>query len=154
MRGAAQPDTREANSVTDEHDDLDDDSEEPARSLDELRARLVARRRSPPDDGLADREPFTDDEIDQIIEDTVNQHITTISRASEDGTWLRLTYLMRGIKLIEFSMGAVGNDKPLAELIISNYEAHDMIAKIIAAIGPDDRPAPDPDPAPRPGTQW
>lgn len=131
-----------------EPDDLDDDSEKPARTLDELRARRVARR-EPPDDGPGD--PFTQDNMDQIIDD-IDQRITTIALGD---AWLRVTYRPRPpIRLLDFAMGPAGSDEPLVNLLITNHDTHDMIRQIIATIGPDDRPAPDPDPAPRPSTQW
>jgi hypothetical protein len=120
--------------------------------LEALRSRCRARHPAVADEGPDD--PFTDDDAEQIIDDTVNQHIATISRSSDDGTWMRLTYLMRGVKLIDFSMGSTGDEEPVVSLIISDDEAPDMIAKIIAMIGPDRRPAPDPDPPAEPRTQW
>lgn len=115
--------------------------------------KLRARRRA--DDEVRDLEwlvehggdpddPFDQTEMENIIAAAADQLIYEISRQSEDGTWLKLTYLMRPpMKLIDITMGNTGTDEPAVSLIISDTEAYDLIGRIIGAIGP-----PDPEPGP------
>jgi hypothetical protein len=81
-------------------------------------------------------DPFTADEL-AAIEVAADQPVYYLSRAGEDGTWLRLTYLPRPpFRLVDVSMGRAGSHEPMVSLIISDTEAHDLIARITGALGP------------------
>ena len=95
------------------------------------RQEWLAEHAGDPDD------PFTEAETAAVIWDTIDQRISHLHRAGENGTWMTITYLMRPpVKLLDITMGTGEAHEPAISLIITDTEAHELIDRIITAIGP------------------
>jgi hypothetical protein len=144
----------------------DGDCGEQPNPLEELRARHaadMAARKAAEDArrkaaGIGDddlpADPLDQEAMDEIAATNEDLVIWEKGPRGDENTWIRFTYKPRGIKLVGISMGHGGSKEPDVDLIISDDEAHGMIAGILATIGPDRRPPPPPDPPVTPRTAW
>jgi hypothetical protein len=85
-------------------------------------------------------DPFTEDDMVDAVKDIDREIYYRSLGDDDDRTWLRVIHQPRPpLQLFEFTMGDSGSDEPKVSLIVSDYDVHDLIARIIETIGPDPR---------------